>query len=87
MKDFKTALRDGFNHIKEITDPNLLKQLRNEGVRVDDEGLHEFPFGDHKEYTLRVEPIGDEGHWQVALYKNEVLINEKLRFKEDEEKN
>jgi hypothetical protein len=80
MKPFAEALRDGFHHVREITDPIFLRSLRSEGIRVDDEGYYSFSFGDKKEYELRVEPIGEEGEYQVALYKNNVLMNEKLHI-------
>lgn len=80
MKPFYEALKDGYQHIREITDPRFLGKLRQEGIRVDDEGYYTFPFGDKKEYELRVEPIGEDGEYQVALYKNGILMNEKLHL-------
>lgn len=78
MKDFHSALIDGFLHITEITDPERLKRMREEGILVDSEGYYVFTFGDSKEYDLSIEPIGEEHEWLVALYKNGVLLTEKL---------
>ena len=78
MKGFVEALSDGYKHIRDITDPHFLKKLREEQIKVDEEGLWEFTFGDHKEYDLRVEPIGEEGQYQIALYKNGILLTQKL---------
>ncbi len=78
MKPFIEALRDGFNHVTEISDPEQIAVLRGEGIRIDEEGLYVFSFGEKKEYDLRIEPYGEEGHYLVALYKNGVLLNNKL---------
>jgi len=78
MKPFEESLADGFAHITEISDPETLKQLRSEGILIDTEGLYVFSFGDNKEYDLRVEPYGEEGQYLIALYKNGVLLNNKL---------
>lgn len=80
MKSFPIALHDSFTHIAQITDPETLKQLRSEGVRCDDEGYYTFTFGDHKEYEWAVEPIGEEGQYQMVLYKNRVPLCEKLQI-------
>jgi hypothetical protein len=78
MKPFLEVLQDGFQHITEISDPEVLKQLREDGILIDSEGLYVFSFGDSKEYDLRVEPYGEEGHYLIALYKNGVLLNNKI---------
>lgn len=78
MKPFGEVLADGFQHITEISDPDTLRQLREEGILIDTEGLYVFSFGDSKEFDLRVEPYGEEGHYFVAIYRNGVLINNKL---------
>lgn len=78
-KSFEEALSDGFKHITNITDPELLKTLRGENVLVDGEGYHSFTFGDNHEYELAVQPIG-EGYL-ISIYKNHVRITEPLPIK------
>lgn len=78
MKKFSEALQDGFQHITEITDKKTLDTLRNEGIRIDDEGYYIFSFGEHKEYELAIEPVGEHGQYQISLYKNRVRITEPL---------
>ena len=82
MKPLLTALKDGYSHIKSITDPILLRQYREEGVRVDDKGVWEYynPRITH----VRVEPVGEEGKYQVAIYSGSVLLTEKLMFEGEE---
>jgi len=77
-KTFTEVLTDGFTHITDINDSAFLHQLRDEGVRVDDEGYHAFQFGDHKEYTLTIEPLAKDNQYQIALYKHNVTITLKL---------
>lgn len=77
-KDFLESLRDGFNHITNISDPELVKTLREEGISIDSEGYYSFLFGEHKEYELAVEPLNTEGQYYIALYKNRVLLTVKL---------
>lgn len=81
MKSFAEALKDGFAHIKHITDPILSKSLHEEGI-LGDEGYYTFSFGEHKEYELAVEPAGreDEDIFYIALYKNRILLTEKLQI-------
>lgn len=78
MKPFIEALHDGFALVKEISDPATLKELRAQGILIDTEGYHTYSFGDRKEYELCVEPVGEEGTYYIALYKNRVLLTEKL---------
>lgn len=78
MKPFTEALADGFIHITEITDKDTLKQLRDEGILIDTEGYYVYSFGPEKEYELCIEPTQDEGTYFIALYKNRVLLTEKL---------
>jgi hypothetical protein len=78
IKKFEEALKDGFVHITEITDKETLDKLRAENIRIDEEGYYSFSFGDHKEFELCVEPIGDDGNYAIALYKNRVLLTQKL---------
>ena len=80
MKLFPEAVKDGFTHVTTISDPETVKKMRSEGILVDDEGYYFFDFGDNKEYELRIEPILDAGKYQVALYKNGVLLTEKVPF-------
>ncbi len=78
MKGFEEALKDGFVHVTEITDPELLRSLRADGVQIDAEGYHSFYFGDKKEFELRFEPILEDGMYYVALYLRNVLLTEKI---------
>ncbi len=78
MKPFEEALRDGFQHILEITDPETLKKLRDDGIRVDEEGYYSFSFGEKKEFELCIEAVGDEGNYYISLYKNRVLLTQRL---------
>lgn len=78
LKPFYEALSDGFTHITEISDREFRDYLRSEGVVVDDEGIWQYAFGDHKEFDLIIEPLEEEGEYQVALYKNHVLLIPKL---------
>lgn len=80
-KAFDKALRDGFQHITDISDPEQLGKLRREGIQVDQEGYWSFTFGERGEFELCLEPILDEGMYYVALYKNRVLLTEKLPIK------
>lgn len=77
-KPFDEALKDSFNHVTQINDPETVAQLRAQGVLVDSEGYHALTFGDHNEYELAIEPIADEGNYQIAIYKNRVPLAEKL---------
>lgn len=85
VKKFSEALRDGYNHIREITDPVFLRKMREEGIRIDDEGYYTYSFGEAKEYELRIEPVGNEGQYQIALYKLDVLLTEKLIIWKDKQ--
>jgi len=78
MKAFSEALADGFTHILEISDPELLKTLRDEGIQIDTEGYWSFSFGENKEYELCVEPLAEDGNFRMCLYKNRVLLTEPL---------
>lgn len=78
MKDFAESLRDGFTHITHLTDPVQITLLREEGILVDSEGYFSFSFGEHKEFELCFEPVGDEGEYLVALYKNRILLTQKV---------
>lgn len=80
-KGFIEALKDGFQHITDITDPEQLKTLRADGIQVDAEGYWTYLFGDNKEFELRFEPILGEGMYYVSLYKNRVLLTEKIAVK------
>ncbi len=77
-KAFQDALRDGYNHLTESTDQERIKQLRDEGVLVDDEGYHVFSFGPEHQYELTIEPLSEDGQYQIALYKNGITLTEKL---------
>jgi hypothetical protein len=77
-KDFHEVLKDGFQRITDITDPELLSELRDDGVQVDSEGYYSFCFGERKEYEICVEPLPQENQYFVAVYKNRILINHKL---------
>lgn len=79
MKKFQEALSDGFKHITTISDPQELRNLRDEGILIDSEGVDVFAFGDNKEYSLSIEPI-EEGYL-VSLYKNKIRITEPLPVK------
>lgn len=79
MKAFSEALSDGFKHIATISDPQELKNLRDEGILIDSEGVDVFAFGDNKEYSLSIEPIA-EGYL-ISLYKNKVRLTEPLPVK------
>ena len=87
MKSFIEALNDGFVHITELTDSKHIEQLRSDGVLVDTDGYWVFSFGEHKEFELCIEPLA-ENRYYVSLYKNRVLITEKLPVctREDENK-
>ena len=87
MKSFIEALNDGFVHITELTDSKHIEQLRSDGVLVDTDGYWVFSFGEHKEFELCIEPLA-ENRYYVSLYKNRVLITEKLPvcINEDESK-
>lgn len=78
MKPFFEALSDGFTHITSVTDPDFLRSLREEGIRVDDEGYYTFSPRDHVEYELRIEPFGEEGCYLIAFYKNRIPLTQKL---------
>jgi hypothetical protein len=78
MKPFGEALHDGFTHITDISDPTQLHAMRDAGIRIDDEGYYVFAFGDQKEYRLQVEPIGEDGHYLISLYKDQIKITESL---------
>ena len=80
-KGFEEALKDGFLHITDITDPNQLAQLRSEGIQIDAEGYHTFIFGPANEYELRFEPFFEDGFFYVALYHQNTLITEKIPIK------
>ncbi len=77
-KPFYEALRDSFTHITQVSDPVALAKMREDGILIDTEGYYVFSFGEHKEYELRVEPIGEEQHYAISLYKNAVLLVHKL---------
>lgn len=81
MKGFDEALKDGFTHIEEVTDPEELKKLRDEGVLIDSEGYWSFLFGPNQEFELRLEPILEEDVFYIALYENNHLKTEKLPVK------
>lgn len=85
MKTFLDALTDGFSHIKELSDPEQIKKLRDENVLIDDEGYYSFCFGEHKEYELAIEPVleidKDEKTYYITLYKNRIPITERLWIK------
>jgi len=76
QKPFEEALIDGFKLIKHLSDPEQIKKLRDEGILIDSEGIYVFEFGDHKEYSLNIEPI-TEGYL-VSLYKNRIRLTEPL---------
>lgn len=78
IKPFFEALTDGFTHITQISDHEFLQYLRSEGVAVDDEGIWQYSFGEHKEYDFILEPLEEEGEYLIALYKNHVLLIPKL---------
>ncbi len=77
-KSFQEALIDGFEHVTHVNDLESLKDLREEGVRVDDEGYYSFSFGEHKEYELCIEPLSEDNQFQIAIYKNRIPLNVKL---------
>lgn len=81
MKYFPEALKDGFEHISEVPDKALVASLRDEGILIDSEGYYRKLFGEHKEFELRLEPIGHEGTYYVALYRFSILLTEKLPMK------
>lgn len=81
VKPFQEALTDGFKHITTLTDPDLIKKLRSEGILIDTLGIYSFEFGDHKEYTLNVEPIAEIGTYRIILRKNQVALTESLYVK------
>lgn len=76
QKPFQEALTDGFKHLTQISDPDEVRRLREEGILVDSEGVYVFSFGEHHEYSLSIEPI-TEGYL-VSLYKNKVRLTEPL---------
>ena len=82
VKDFDEALRDGFTHIKELSDPAQIQTLRKEGVLIDEEGYYSFFFGEHKELELAIEPLmedeNEERMFYISLYKNRVRLTEPL---------
>jgi hypothetical protein len=78
MKDFLESLHDGFTHITEVSDPELLASLRSDGIQVDSEGYYTKFFGTEGEYELRIEPFAEENQYYVSLYKLGVLLTEKL---------
>lgn len=80
IKNFVASLKDGFANLRNIPRERL-ENYRAEGIRVDDEGIHCFSFGEHKEYEQCLEPFGEEGEYLVALYKNGILLTEKLHMK------
>lgn len=84
IKPFHEALSDGFKHIKNINNPELIKKFREEGILIDQEGYYSFVFGDKKEFELSIEPIGSG--YMISLYKNRVRITEPLLVKPLEEK-
>lgn len=81
MKSFEEAIKDGFTHVTDITDPEQLAKLRKDAVQIDSEGYRSFLFGPNKEFELRFEPILAEGCYQVCLYSNDVLLTEKVPMK------
>lgn len=76
QKPFHEALADGFKLVTQLNDPDEIKKLREEGVLVDSIGIYVFEFGEHKEYSLQMEPI-NEG-FLVSLYKNGIRLTEPL---------
>ncbi len=78
VKDFFEALKDGFIHVTEITDPETLKKLRSDDILIDEEGYYSFSFGEKKEFELCIEPFGEEGQYCISLYKNRVRLTERL---------
>jgi len=81
IKDFPEALKDGFQHILSISDPAQVRKMRDEGILVDGEGYWSFSFGEKGEYELCIEPILEEGMFYVSLYKQRVLLTERLPVK------
>lgn len=63
------------------SDPEFIQKMRSEHILIDDEGYWSFSFGDDKEFELCVEPIGPEGTYAIALYKNRVLLLNRLPIK------
>lgn len=78
MKPFQTALKDGFVHILDTADPAVIDQLRREHVQIDQDGYYSFTFGDKNEFELAIEPLQEEGHYQIALYRNRITLTEKI---------
>lgn len=76
QKLFDEALTDGFKLITHLSDPEQIKHLRDEGILVDSIGVYIFEFGEHKEYSLNIEPI-TKGYL-VSLYKNRIRLTEPL---------
>ena len=80
IKNFIESLRDGFESVRNFPRERL-QQYRSEGIKVDDEGIKRFSFGEHKEFELVLEPFGEEHEYLVALYKTGILLTEKLHVK------
>lgn len=84
MKSCYQVLHNGFSHIDSITDETFLRDLREQGVSVDDEGIHVKTFGDNHEYDWYVFPIGEDQEGDemayIAIYKNGVRITDKIQI-------
>lgn len=78
MKYAIEALRDGFREITEINDPKELSRLREEGVVIDQDSIWRKTVGD---IDIDLEPIGEEFQYQFAIYKNRILIADKIPVK------
>lgn len=78
MKFAAEALHDGFKEIPHIVDPIQLATYRKEGVRVDDTSIWRKTLGD---IDIDFEPIGEEDHYQLAIYKNRILLADKIPVK------
>jgi hypothetical protein len=78
LKPFEEALKDGFLNIKDIPDKEFRDFLREEGVAVDDVGIWQYIFGEHKEFELTVEPLEEENEYLIGLYRNKILLIPKL---------
>lgn len=85
FKYFNEVLKDGFNHVTDITDIDFITACRQEGIRIDEEGYYTISFGDNKEFELRVLPFGDDGIYLVSVYKNNTPITIPLPIKKYEE--
>lgn len=80
LKGFAASLKDGFKNLRTIP-RDVLFQYRRDGIKVDEEGVWSFSPRQNPEYEWRLEPIGEEGEYLVAFYRNGVLLTEKLHMK------